>query len=166
MLKLKKHRKKQFVDRAVQGTLLLHIVGHWVFFLFATGTLLLFVEMLIGDPRDAWRNLLHRHTPTVLVVLVLAPIFLRDLCKLSNRFAGPMVRLRRAMRDLAEGREVSPVHFRQRDFWQDIATDFNRVVQRVQTSTTLAVDAPIPPDSSNRDESQDPVLTAPHTCES
>ena len=166
MSKRKKQRKKQFVDRAVQGTLLLHIVGHWAFFLFATGALLLFVEMLIGDPRDAWRNLLHRHTPTVMVVLVLAPIFIRDLCKLTNRFAGPMVRLRRAMRDLAEGREVAPVHFRKRDFWQDLATDFNRAVEHVQASTPPAVDAPIPPDSSSCDESQDPVLTAPHTCES
>ena len=166
MPKPKKQRKKQFVDRAVQGTLLLHIVGHWAFFLFAAGALLLFVEMVVGDPRDAWRGLVHRHGPTVLTVLVLAPIFIRDLCKLSNRFAGPMVRLRRAMRDLADGREVSPIHFRERDFWKDLATDFNRVVAHVQASTPPAADAPIPPDPGSLDESQDPVPTALHTCES
>ena len=128
------NRKKHFVDRAVQGTLLIHVVAYWVFFLFAAGVLVLFVEMLAGDPRDAAKNLLPRHGPTVLAVLALAPIFLRDLCKLSNRFAGPIVRLQRAMRDLAEGREVSPIHFREHDFWQDLASDFNQVVERVQSS--------------------------------
>ena len=166
MSEQKKQRKKKFVDRAVQGTLLLHIVGHWTFFLFATGALLLFVEMVVGDPRNAWGNLLHRHGPTVLTVLVLAPIFIRDLCKLSNRFAGPMVRLRRAMHDLAEGREVSPIHFRKHDFWKDITVDFNRVVERVQASTTLTDDATSPHDVSSHDEIQDPVPTAQHTCES
>jgi hypothetical protein len=137
-----------------------------MFFLLAAAALLFFIEMLTGDPRDAWANLLYRYAPTVLVVLVLAPIFIRDFCKLSNRFVGPMVRLRRAMRDLAEGREVSPIHFRTRDFWKDLAADFNRVVERVQASTPRAPDAPIPPDSSSRDEVQDPVPTARHTCES
>ena len=160
----KNQRKRQFIDRAVQGTMLLHIVGHWMCFLFTAGALLLFVEMLNGEPRDVWKNLLSRHAPTVLAMLMLTPIFIYDLCKLSNRFAGPMVRLRRAMRDLAEGREVSPIHFRERDFWKDVAVDFNRVAERVQTSTTRAADAPIPFDSSSRDEVQDCVSTAQHTC--
>ena len=77
-----------------------------------------------------------------------------------------MVRLRRAMRGLAEGREVSPIQFRKHDFWKELATDFNRVVQRVQSSTTLASDVPIPPDSDSRDEIQDPVPAARHSCES
>ncbi len=174
MSKQEKQRKKQFIDTAVQGTLLLHIVGHWMFFILAAGALLFFIEMLTGPPRDAWKNMLPRHGPTVLVMLVLTPIFLRDLCKLSNRFTGPMVRLRRAMRDLADGREVSPIHFRERDFWQDLPADFNRVVERVQASTTNAVDdSPTTaahdsnsPEASDRDEIQEPVLTEPQPSES
>jgi len=130
-------RKKHFVDRAVQGAILLHIVAHWAMFLFAAGLFLFFIELLAGDPRDAGKNLLPRHGPTVLAVLVLGPILIRDLCKLTNRFAGPMVRLRRAMHDLAEGREVSPIHFRERDFWKDLAIDFNRVVERVQSTKAV-----------------------------
>lgn len=158
-------RKKHFIDKAVQGTLLLRIVGHWVFFLFAAGALLVFVEMLIVEPREVWKNLIPRYGPTVLVVLVLTPIFIHDLSKLSNRFAGPIVSLRRAMRELAEGREVSAIHFRKNDFWKDLAVDFNRVNERVQALTTRAADAPMSPDSSNCDKSQDPSPTAPHSCE-
>jgi hypothetical protein len=95
---------------------------------------LFFVEMLIGDPHNAGRNLFYRHGPTLLAVLALAPIFVLDLCKLSNRFVGPVLRLRRGMRDLAEGRTVSPIHFRKGDFWQDLGTDFNQVVECVQAA--------------------------------
>jgi hypothetical protein len=127
-------RKKHFVDQSVQGTILLRLVLHWVLFVVTAGLFLYFVELLGGAPRNAGKNLVSRHGPTVLAVLALAPIFLNDLCKLTNRFAGPMVRLRRAMHDLAQGREVAPVHFRDRDFWKELAVDFNRVVERVQTS--------------------------------
>jgi hypothetical protein len=132
-------RKRHFVDRAVQGSILLRLVAHWALFLVAAGVLLYFIELVAGDPRDAARNALARHRPTVLAVLVLAPIFLRDLCKLTNRFAGPMVRLRRAMRDLAEGRDVAPIKFRDGDFWKDLADEFNRVLQRVESANKTDV---------------------------
>lgn len=130
-------RQTHFVDRTVQGAILLRILAHWALFLFAAGVFLFFIELLAGDPRDAGKNLLSRHGPTVLAILVLAPILIRDLCRLTNRFAGPIVRLRRAMHDLAEGREVSPIHFRERDFWKDLAIDFNRVVERVQSTKAV-----------------------------
>ncbi len=127
-------RKKYFVDRSVQGAIVLRLLVHCALFVFTTGAFLYFVELLVGAPRDAGKNLLSRHGPTILSALVLGPIFLRDLCKLTNRFAGPMMRLRRAMRDLADGREVGFIKFRDGDMWQELAVDFNRVVERIQTS--------------------------------
>jgi hypothetical protein len=127
-------RKTHFVDRSLQGAILVHLVMQYALFLLAAGTILYFVELLASAPRDAGKNMVSRYGPTVLAVLVLAPIFLRDLCKLTNRFAGPMVRLRRAMRELAEGREVPPIHFREHDFWKDLAVDFNRVIERVHAA--------------------------------
>lgn len=129
---MKNKRKKHFVDRSVQGAILLRLVMHWGLFIVTAAAFLYFVELLTGAPHEAGKNLAARHGPTVLAVLVLAPIFLRDLCKLTNRFAGPMVRLRRAMHDLAEGRKVAPVQLRDGDFWKEFAVDFNRVVERVQ----------------------------------
>ncbi|QDU40149.1 hypothetical protein Mal4_45040 [Maioricimonas rarisocia] len=135
---MQQKRKKQFVDRDVQGAILLRLVMHWGLLLVATAAFLYFVELLSGNPRDAAANVLRRHGPTVLAVFALAPIFLYDLCKLTNRFAGPMVRLRRSMRDLADGCDVSPIRFRDGDFWHDLAADFNRVVDRVQSSSSPA----------------------------
>ena len=45
-----------------------------------------------------------------------------------------MVRLRRSMHDLAEGRDVATIQFREGDFWQELAVDFNRVVGRVKSA--------------------------------
>jgi hypothetical protein len=125
-------RKKYFVDRSVQGAILLRLVMHWTMFVIVAGTFLYFVEMIVSPPGEAGRNVVSRHGPTVLAVVVLAPIFLRDLCKLTNRFAGPMVRLQRAMRDLAEGRDVPAFHFRDGDYWQQLAIDFNQIATRMQ----------------------------------
>jgi hypothetical protein len=127
-------RRRYFVDRSVQGDILLRIVLYWVLFLFTAGSMLCFIELLIVPPDEALNNLLFRHSPTLVAVLILTPIFLLDLCKLTHRFTGPMVRLRRAMNDLAEGRDVAPLHFRDRDYWQDLAENFNRVAERVQSA--------------------------------
>ena len=126
-------RKKYFVDHSVQGAILLRLLIHWAVFVITAGAFLLFIELLTGVPRDAGKNLASRHGPTLLAVLVLTPVFLRDLCRFTNRFAGPMVRLRQAMHDLAEGREVEPIHFREGAFWTELATDFNEVIQRVNS---------------------------------
>ena len=153
-------RKTLFVDQAVQGSLLLHILCHWVLFLFVTGAVLFFVELMTVDPRTALGGLIPRHSPTFLVVLVLTPIFIRDLCKLSNRFAGPMVRLQHAMKELAEGRDVSPVEFRKNDFWKDVASDFNRVAERVRmASPPNENDKEVAPESLNVNEYRETAST-------
>jgi len=49
---------------------------------------------------------------------------------------GPVYRLRRSMRALADG---NPVHFRDGDFWYDFAEDFNRVVALARSTETSQV---------------------------
>jgi len=105
---------------------------YWGLYLFCTGAFLYLVELLDGFEANAFSNMVWRHAPTAFALVVLAPVFFWDLCKLTNRFAGPMVRLRRAMRELAEGGDVEPIRFRKGDFWQDFAEDFNRAAQRVR----------------------------------
>ncbi len=137
---MEKQRKKYFVDRSVQGAILLRLCFYFVLFVLSAGALLFFVEALIDDPRKAGTNFLQRYGPTILAGLVLTPVFFFDLCKLTNRFAGPMVRLRRSMNALADGEEVSPIHFRDGDFWKEIAEDFNRVIVRVEKAEKAAAE--------------------------
>jgi len=50
---------------------------------------------------------------------------------MSNKFVGPVMRLRNGLRDLAEGRPAQPLNFRDDDFWREMATDFNRAAAHV-----------------------------------
>ena len=86
--------------------------------------------------------------------MVLLPVALIDMARMSNRFAGPILRLRRAVRDLADGREVEPIKFRDHDYWGDFAEDFNRVVARMNESSK-AVSTPT--SESQQSESREPA---------
>lgn len=131
-----KNRTQYFVDGAVQGALLRRLLMHWAVMLGAVGAFLYFVELLGADPQRAAVNVLRRHGPSVVALLALVPVFVVDLFRLTNRFAGPMVRLRRAMQALGRGEQVKPIEFREGDFWQELAADFNRVIRRVETAPT------------------------------
>ena len=70
--------------------------------------------------------------PGLIASFILLPMVVVDIIRLSNRFAGPLVRLRRAMRALARGEHVQPIYFREGDFWQEFANEFNGILARVQ----------------------------------
>ena len=59
-----------------------------------------------------------------------------DSVKLSNRFVGPIIRFRKSIRDLSHGKTVQPIVFRGDDYWQELADDFNEMIERVQKSET------------------------------
>ncbi len=108
---------------------------HWVFFLAVTFVLLFLLQVLIDGPFAPWGQIMSRmwfrYAPFFVVLLVLIPVAAFDSIRLSHRFAGPMVRIRGAMRRLAAGERVEPVHFRKGDFWMDLADDFNTVLTLV-----------------------------------
>jgi hypothetical protein len=60
------------------------------------------------------------------------------MVQMSNRVAGPIVRLRGAMRQLAEGRPVAPLRFRENDFWREMADEFNAIAAQLQASRQRA----------------------------
>jgi hypothetical protein len=54
-----------------------------------------------------------------------------DTIKLSHRFAGPVVNLRRSMREIAEGGTPRKLQFRRTDFWHELADDYNALLARL-----------------------------------
>ncbi len=131
----KQTRKHIFVDAKVQGALVLRVAIYWVFCLLSLSLMLLCWRILTGPARifythfaDMW----YYYGAALVASLLLLPIVLVDIVRLSNRFAGPLVRLRRSMRALARGEEVQPIHFRGQDFWQEFADEFNAIADRLQ----------------------------------
>jgi len=127
-------RKKLFVDSKVQGALVLRVLLYWAVCL-TTVTLMLLCWSILRTPRMFYTHLddmWFHYGPALIASLILLPMVVLDIIRVSNRFAGPLVRLRRSMRALARGEHVEPIKFREGDFWQEFADEFNAVAARVQ----------------------------------
>ncbi|HVX13175.1 MAG TPA: hypothetical protein VHC22_18465 [Pirellulales bacterium] len=130
-------RKKLLVERQVQGAFLLRAVTYWLTCVLMVLLLLFFTNMVAEPVRSLapeadgpWL----RVGPTVLCAVLFLPVVVYDFLRVSNRLVGPVLRLRKAMRALAAGEHVEPLRFRDGDFWQEFADEFNAVARLVHSS--------------------------------
>ena len=130
----KKRRKQLVSDREVQGGLFRRLSGQWLLLLLANGLGLAFWVRLYEMPDASWQTTLEeafaRYLPFLIVSFSLLPAFAWDINRTTNRFAGPIGRLRTALADAARGKKVAPLTFRSNDYWTSIARDFNQLVDR------------------------------------
>jgi len=123
-----------FNDREVQGALMLRIMLYWFFCLLSISLMLICWNAYVGPSRrfiDLFSDLYYRYGPALSASLILLPVVMMDVLRMSNRFVGPVLRLRKGLRDVAEGRPAQPLNFRDDDFWRDMATDFNHAAAHV-----------------------------------
>jgi hypothetical protein len=128
-------RKKHFIDARVQGSLVRRIIFHWLAFLLVAFVVSFILQVLSNPFRPLsahFQDLWWTHGPFLLVVAFLLPAYVVDTIKLSHRFAGPIFNLRRAIRDVAAGQPPRRLKFRQLDFWQDLADDYNAMLVRLE----------------------------------
>ena len=130
-------RKKLLIDGPVQTGLVTRVVFHWFTFLATVIVVLpLFRAILLGDfatPLSV--RLTHAGVEAAVLLtlfVLLLPYFVYDTFRITNRFAGPMYRLHQTIRRLAAGESVGPIRFRDGDYWQDVAGDFNAMVEKLQ----------------------------------
>jgi hypothetical protein len=146
-------RRQLFVDRQVQGALLFRICVYWCFSVLTICLLTLCLQAINHPNRPfleyfAFSEFFVQYGPVLLTSLVLVPLIMFDVVALSNRFVGPLLRMRRSMRALAAGQEVEPIHFREKDFWRDVAQEFNLVVARIEDLTQDRCDRRLTPPAS------------------
>lgn len=121
-------RKKYFVDRQVQGALVCRTVAYVSLVLMLVSLLSALCVTVMEGPLSGSQlaeRMWSKLGPAWVASILLIPIVVIDCIRLSNRFAGPMLRLRRAMKDLAAGKDVAMIKLRKGDFWYDFAEDFN-----------------------------------------
>lgn len=130
-----KQRTTHFVDRSVQGALARRVLVHWILFLVTSVVSVTIMQILLGDPNrsvlDHVSAAASRYALFSIVLLALLPAFILDTVRLSNRFAGPICRLRTAFRQVAQGEPHEPLKFRGKDFWKDVADDYNAMMERL-----------------------------------
>ncbi len=129
-------RKQNFVDSAVQGQLIRRVLGHWLIFFAVLMMTVMFFNLLLGSPEkplaDRVTEPFRQYILLAIIMFSLLPAFMLDTVRFSNRFVGPIYRLRRAMRELAETGDVEPLKFRNNDFWGGAAAEFNELAQQIR----------------------------------
>ena len=130
-----KHYRRSifFIDRQVQGALVVRTVVYWLFCLFAVSLMLICWNAYVGPSKrfvDLVADVFDRYAPALLASLILMPIVAMDVVRLSNRFVGPVMRLRGSLKELAAGQPVPPLKFRDNDFWREMAADLTEVAAK------------------------------------
>ena len=145
-------RKRIFVDSEVQGALVRRVIAHWAAFA-ATLAVILGAVQFFANPLASFDEHLalfpRRHGLTFITLVLLLPAFLWDTARLSHRFSGPVLRLRRMMKELASGEDPGELRFRDGDFWMELGDHFNGIRSRLvqagevcEASSTVAANGP------------------------
>ena len=155
-------RSTIFIDRKVQGALARRIAIHWCTFVFLAFVCLFAQEYFLGEPNQGLIQKLgavaNEYAFFFLLLLGMVPAFIYDTIKLSNRFVGPILRLKNSVRSVADGKPVSPLKFRGGDFWHELADDFNRLNEKLGGAVlTNAKDVAIDPQNSEKQTIVAPV---------
>lgn len=132
----KYHRKKILVDPELQIGVSTYIVG-WIYVYFLVFAILANVpavlSMVTADAGDeVFLNAMDQVRAFArFVVLPMGLTFVAMAVHgvwITHRVAGPIVRLKRTMRDLAARRIPGPIGLRKKDFFQDMAQEINTVL--------------------------------------
>lgn len=160
----KQKRIKLFIDRRVQGALVLRTLLYW-FCCMTTVTAMLIVWRIVGGGParvfyQHFGDLWHQYSAPLIASTILLPLVIIDLVRMSNRFVGPIFRLRRVLHDMASGIDVTNVSFRDGDYWREIAEDLNKVASRLREQKAVQTTSA---DASANVASKTPTHGAPIT---
>lgn len=129
--KQRSSRKKLLVDRQLQGLLLRTAAVHWAVFIVAAFIISTMVQFCI-DPFEGLHASLGRtarqSAPIMMALVCLSPIFVHDLLKVSNRALGPLVRIKRALGQLANGDTLEPLAKRDGDGHEALIEELNSLI--------------------------------------
>lgn len=123
-------RRTLFIDTEVQAALLFRI-GMYGVALTSYFAITLICTQWMGQPDRGFIESLVQCYEDIAYWLpgffVLLPIAFHDFLKMSNQFAGPIVRLRREMALLIENKSERPITFRTEDYWADLSSSYNQI---------------------------------------
>ena len=134
----KKTRDRLLVEPKVQLALVGRVTLYWLMCFVMMTMVLLTWKIVTGPTRGSFFEYFRYHDlwtefgPAVVAALLLLPVILVDVLRVSNRIAGPVYRLRRCIEEAANGDYVTRVQFRDDDYWQDMAENFNALLTRVK----------------------------------
>lgn len=164
-----RRRRQYLVDRPVQGAVVKHAMWYWVWTTIVFGGVVGFCRILpawLSNSNEPWGRIWFHLGPYTLASAVLFPIIVTHAIRFSNRFAGPMVRVRRSLKALANGEPAEYLKFREGDYWLDIAEHINEISILMHGSDCPAAQQQArqaeqaPQEQPSEQEEETPVLSA------
>ncbi|GAB5403902.1 MAG: hypothetical protein Aurels2KO_21330 [Aureliella sp.] len=127
-------RERLFIDKEVQGALVARVVIYWLagiayVILGSVGT------NLYTSPNwtisQHFSHMLDTYWAWIPSALLILPLVIYDVVRLSNKFAGPIYRLRSHLQRSLDNPAPERVQFRGDDFWRDLADPVNELQRRI-----------------------------------
>ena len=128
-------RHQWYVDSSVQKSLLKRMVIYCLASLLFVSMPIAFFKTLNQTDRNIvghFMDVISTHWPILLMLACMIPFAVYDTLRLSNRFAGPVFRLRRELRHFRETGSMNEVFFRDNDFWHDLSLGVNELTLRIR----------------------------------
>lgn len=132
---LAKRRRQIITDDAVQGELLFRAMVYWFFCLMVIEFLVFGWALMTGPARPLpviVRESVVASAPAVFGSVLLLPLVLVDVLRVSARFVGPVQQVKHTLRQLAAGEPARRVYLRNNDFWQELAHYTNVVADEIE----------------------------------
>jgi len=127
-------RKKIWVNQ-YQTKLFIRIAMYWLIYQLAVWNFL-FVWRVVqegpGNPLEQYWGVFLDYYPTLIIFGVIVPILAWDAVRFTHRMVGPVVRFRRAMQEVSEGKLVRRIKLRPNDFLTDLQDDFNEMLEGLE----------------------------------
>ena len=157
----KTFRRKKFVNKQLQGQLMLKMVLHWlgynaiVLFISLGSCMFLYcISIVNGVPERTMKEEVAQyflnHRPMLIAMIILLPLIVWDMLKTSHRVAGPVYKFRAELQRFIDTGRLEPVKLRQGDFLMEFQDTWNEAVKKVnqQADQPASDDDVVPPSTS------------------
>jgi hypothetical protein len=136
---LKARRAQLLVDPELQGTIIKRVIVYWLCALASLATSLVISRIIAGARLDLellvtiGKDLF----PALVISLLPLPLVIRDTLRATHRFAGPMLRIRRGLAELAREGKSPAIVAREGDAWPNCIADFNDLAKQLENVTIV-----------------------------
>jgi hypothetical protein len=129
-------KRRQFrLDPAVRGEVARQSFYYWLAYLAATVTFLAAWIGVVDQPttwESFWSRLNELALPALVGSTMLLPLVFLQSVRFSNRFSGPLYRIRKTLAALSRGETQDSVTLRKDDYWQELAGDIDRLSRYIE----------------------------------
>lgn len=156
----KQHKRNRVsADFRLQGFLCLRVAIYWIVCQVVFGiAVLAFFALQESNPGSTPLTPWSLITPALVISGLVLPLVLLDLLVFTNRFAGPILRIRTYLASLATDEKATAFKLRKKDFFIDICENLNCVGEQLQAQRESATK---PTEDSTVQESLPPLVETP-----